>query len=123
MIYKIAFASSGGERVDRHFGQADQFVIAELDSDKEDYDIKETRSVIAPCHGGEHSVLSFEEVLEELSDVSAIVAQRVGPGAAKFIAEKDIRIYTLPTGIEEALCTLLEKKAWEVDKWQYHTKS
>ncbi len=118
MIYKIAFASSGGTRVDKHFGQADQFVIAELDSEKEDYEIRESRSVIAPCHGGEHSVISFEEVLDVLSDVSAIVAQRVGPGAAKFIEERNIRIYTLPTGIEETLCKLLEDRAWEVDKWQ-----
>lgn len=43
MAYKIAFASSDGIHVDRHFGGASQFVIAEIENGT--WTITETRSV------------------------------------------------------------------------------
>lgn len=123
MIYKIAFASSDGARVDSHFGAADRFYIVTLDTEKEDYEITENIEARPPCSGGQHEVSKFEAVLESLSDVSAIVAQRVGPGARKFIEEKGKAVYQIPLDIEQAVCLLMEEKQWEVDKWLSHTKS
>lgn len=123
MIYKIAFASSDGVRVDSHFGAADRFYIVRLDTEEEDYEITGSIEARPPCHGGWHEVSKFETVLEQLSDVSAIVAQRVGPGARKFIEEKGKAVYQIPLDIEQAICLLMEEKQWEVDKWLSHTKS
>lgn len=123
MIYNIAFASSDGVRVDSHFGAADRFYIARLDTEKEDYDITESRDTRPTCHSGEHEISGFAATLELLSDVSAIVAQRAGPGAKKYIEERGIAVYQIPLEIEQALCLFLEEKQWEVDKWQSHTKS
>ena len=39
MIYQIAFASSDGVNIDRHFGAAEKFYIAQLDTEKEDCEI------------------------------------------------------------------------------------
>ena len=87
MVYKIAFASSDGVRVDSHFGSAERFYIVTLDTEKEEYDITGQTEVRPPCNGGWHEVSKFGAVLEQLNDVSAIVAQRVGPGAKKYIEE------------------------------------
>ena len=123
MIYKIAFASSDGVRIDRHFGAADKFFIAEIDTEKEDYELKESRDAVPPCDGGTHSISKFETVTDTLSDVSAIVAQRIGPGALQFVREHGKAAYQIPLDIEQALCLLLEEKQWEADKWRSHTKN
>ena len=123
MIFKIAIASSDGVRTDRHFGQADEFCIYSLDTEKEDCDIKGYIDVKPPCSGGWHEVSKFEAVLTQLSDVSAIVAQRIGPGALQFIREQGKAAYQIPLTAEQALCLLIEEKQWEVDKWRSHTKS
>ena len=123
MKYKIAFASSDGVRIDRHFGAADRFYIAELDTEKEDYELTESRDALPPCNGGSHDISRFDAVIETLSDVSAIVAQRIGPGALQFIREHGKSAYQIPLDIEQALCLLLEEKQWEADKWRSHTKN
>lgn len=123
MYYKIALASSDGVRVDSHFGAADRFYIVTLDTEKEDYEITESIEARPPCNGGWHEVSKFEAVLEDLSDVSAIVAQRIGPGALQFIKDKGKAAYQIPLDIEQVICLFLEEKQWEVDKWRSHTKS
>ena len=123
MVYKIAFASSDGVRVDSHFGSAERFYIVTLDTEKEEYDITGQTEVRPPCNGGWHEVSKFGAVLEQLNDVSAIVAQRVGYGAQDHITQKGIAVYQMPLQIEQALCLLMEEKQWEVDKWLSHTKS
>ncbi len=123
MIYRVAVASSDGENVNEHFGRAERFFIGELDTDKEDFELIGQRDVKPSCHGGEHEVSGFAAALETLSDVSAIVVQRAGPGAKKYIEEQGIRLYQIPLSIEQAICLLMEEKQWEADKWQYHTKN
>lgn len=123
MIFKIAIASSDGVRTDRHFGQADEFYIYSLDTEKEDCELLGKREVCPACHGGEHQVGSFDDVLAVLTDVSAIVAQRVGYGAESYLKSHGKAVYQIPLDIEEALCILLEEKRWEADKWQLHTKN
>lgn len=123
MIYRIAFASSDGVRIDKHFGAAEKFFIADLDTEKEDYELIENRDAIPPCNGGDHEISKFDAVIKTLRDVDAIVAQRIGPGAEQFIKEHGIAAYQIPLEIEQALCLLLEEKQWEVDKWRSHTKN
>ncbi|ADU22919.1 NifB/NifX family molybdenum-iron cluster-binding protein [Ruminococcus albus] len=123
MIYKIAFASSDGENINEHFGAAKKFYIAEIDTEKDDYDIGGHVDVKPSCNGGQHEVSGFAAALDALGDVSAVVAQRAGPGAKKYIEEQGIRVYQIPLSIEQALCLLMEEKQWEVDKWRSHTKN
>jgi predicted Fe-Mo cluster-binding NifX family protein len=123
MIYRIAFASSDGVRIDKHFGAAEKFFIADLDTKKEDYELIENRDAIPPCNDGDHEISKFDAVIKTLRDVDAIVAQRIGPGAEQFIKDHGIAAYQIPLEIEQALCLLLEEKQWEVDKWRSHTKN
>lgn len=124
MVFKIAFASNDGENVNEHFGAARRFYIAQLDKEKEDYEISgEYREVTPSCKGGFHETDAFAAILKELDDVDVIVAQRAGPGAKKYIQEKDKKIYEIPLTIEQALCLLLEEREWEVSKWLSHTRN
>lgn len=123
MIFNIAFASTDGVNVNEHFGRAEKFYIFRLDTDSEDYEPAGIREVCPSCHGGEHDVSGFAAAAEILSDVSAVVAQRAGPGAVRFMAEQGIKVYQIPLTAEQALCLLMEEKQWEVDKWRYHTKN
>ena len=123
MIYRIAFASSDGENVDTHFGQADRFVIGALDTEKEDLALEGIRDVLPSCDNGEHNVDRFAAAIGKLADVSAVVAQRIGPGARKYVEEHGIAVYQIPLSIEQAVCLLMEEKQWEVDKWRSHTKN
>ena len=123
MIYRLAFASNDGENVNEHFGSADRFMIGELDTEKEDFELVGQRETAPSCRGGEHEVSGFAATLEILSDVSAVVAQRAGPGARKYIEERGIKVYQIPLSIEQAVTLLMEEKQWEVDKWLSHTKN
>ena len=123
MEHLIAFASSDGVHIDRHFGAAHRFYLAKLDTEKEDYDIIGYRDTEPACQDGGHEISGFDAVLDALGNVSAIVAQRVGYGAQDHITQKGIAVYQMPLQIEQALCLLLEEKQWEVDKWLSHTNS
>lgn len=123
MIYQIAFASSDGVNIDRHFGAAEKFYIAQLDTEKLDCDIVAQKEVSPACNGGSHDISGFDNVLEALEGVSAVVAQRIGYGAREYVAHKGIAVYQMPLQIEQALCLLMEEKQWEVDKWLSHMKN
>ena len=123
MVYRVAFASSDGVRTDCHFGAAERFYIAEIDTKKSDYSITGFTEVRPPCNGGWHEVSKFGAVMEALKDISAIVASRVGPGARDFIKDSGKAVYQIPLDIEQVLCLFMEEKQWEVDKWLSHTKN
>ena len=123
MIYRLAFSSSDGENVNEHFGRAKKFSIGELDTDKEDFELIEQREVKPSCNDGEHNIDSFAAAMVALSDVSAVIVQRAGPGARTYIEEHGIRVYQIPLTIEQAVCLLMEENQWEVDKWRSRTKS
>ena len=123
MNYLIAFASSDGVNIDSHFGAAESFYIARLDTQKLDCDIIGQRTVTPACSGGSHELSGFDAILDTLCDVSAIVAQRAGYGAREYISQKGIAVYQMPLQIEQAICLLMEEKQWEVDKWLSHTKN
>lgn len=123
MIYRIAFASTDGENINNHFGRADNFYIAELDTESEEYDILESRDVSPACSNGDHTVGGFYDMISVIPDVSAVVATRIGPGAAQFLQDNNIKSYQIPLTIDEALCYFLENKIWEGDKWLLHIKT
>ena len=70
MKYLVAFASSDGVNIDRHFGQADRFYIAELDTEKEDYELTGSVEVSPSCHGGQHELSGFEKAVKALSRIT-----------------------------------------------------
>lgn len=86
MAYRIAVTSSDGEKIDQHFGQADQFDIIEVDEQKNVWKKIETRSAVigkdvvvicgTSCGGHRHD--SIEEVINLLADCKYILTGKIG---------------------------------------------
>ena len=123
MIYTVGFASSDGENVDTHYGHARRMIVYEIDTSADDYREIDDRLILPPCMGGEHSIEGLRSAAESLSDLSAVVVQRIGPGAKKSLEEIGVKAYAIPITVEKALCLLMEEKQWEVDKWRSHLKN
>ncbi len=123
MIYRIAFASSDGRVIDRHFGHADKFYIYDIDTQNGSYAFEKETYVTPPCNGGEHEDFSFEAVLDRLGDVQAVIVKRIGAGASIFLEQRGIAVYQAPFGVEDILEKIVTDKTWEEDQWQFHTRS
>jgi len=104
MTVKIAFASSTGLFVDEHFAKADVFYIYAKSADKFIFDEKR----VCRCPGG-HDTKSFDAILLLLSDCTAIFVNRIGPGAARYLIEKGVRVFDAPYPIETVLVQVNKK--------------
>lgn len=123
MAYRVAVASSDGIVVNQHFGHADRFHIVELHPEDGTHQYVETRQVQHVCRGHEHHEADFDRVLEALSDVQAILVARIGQGASDYLERKGMLVYEAPYLIDPVLDKIVQDKLWEVDAWQYPTKS
>jgi predicted Fe-Mo cluster-binding NifX family protein len=94
--------------IHRHFGHAEQFQI--VDTDGETYTTAEIRIVEAPCTAGGHSVAAFDAVLNILSDCEAVAVAVIGPGAAEYLTEKNMRVFAGPGLVEEVMRSILSQK-------------
>lgn len=104
MAEKIALASSDGLFVNEHFAQASVFYIYENSGDK--FDFLEKR--VCRCPGG-HDTKSFDAILLLLADCTAIFVNRIGPGAARYLIEKGVRVFDAPYPIETVLVQVNKK--------------
>ena len=123
MIFRIGAASSDGIVINEHFGHAESFHIIDLDTDNGKWKYAQTRNVTACCCGGSHEENSFERVIDELGDISALLVSRIGDAAANYVESKGIVVYEAPYPIDALIEKILNSRLWEVDKWQYHMTS
>ncbi len=123
MKFRVAVASTDGIVINQHFGHAEKFHIAELDTDTLTYQYLESRNVQRVCQGHEHSEHSFDAVLETLSDVQAILVAKIGQGASDYLEQHGMLVYESPFLINAVIEKILKDKIWEVDAWQSHTKN
>lgn len=86
MSYKIAAASSDGERVDRHFGHADLFYIAEV-ADDETYQLTGKRTLKSPCRHGIHDLQEMQKAVEVIADCRYVLCEAIGAGAATVLEQ------------------------------------
>ena len=123
MLYRVAIASTDGIIINQHFGHTERFHIVELNTDTLDYQFIESRTVERVCQGHYHEEKAFDAVLSVLSDVQAILVQKIGQGASDYLESKGIRVYTAPFPIEPVIQKILKDKFWEVDSWLSHMKN
>ena len=99
---KIAAASTDGIHINEHFGRAAFFRIYEL-TDKS-CDFLEVRDAVAVRqHMREHDKSDFDRLVELLSDCDAVLAVRIGEGAAAYLIEKGLRVFEASGPIEAVL--------------------
>lgn len=114
MAYKIAVATSDGINIDTHFGRADSFSIFSVNDDGS-FEELENRAAVKACSGGcsdapkkgEGSYQSEDSALlaaaENLRDVEYVLAARIGPGAVRALAVKNITAFDIVMPIDEAV--------------------
>lgn len=111
MKYRAAFASSDGLVVNRHFGQADRFLIADIDEEGDCVDIIEHRIVgQSVCEGYRHSEEKMAALADRLADCRVVFAARVGPGAQEFLKNRGIQGISMPYPIRDLTDALLHAK-------------
>lgn len=98
MAFRVAAASSDGKTVDLHFGEADSFYIYDLD--KTGFSFLEKRG-LERVFG--HSAQEFDKVSLLLGDCSAVLIAKIGPGAARYLLEKGLRVFEAPYSISAVL--------------------
>jgi len=99
---KIAFTTSTGEMIDRHFGQSDSFQIWEVGPD--------AASFLETVNVGEHGSDEEDKIsarAKVLSDCAIVYTMQIGgPAAAKLVAQK---IHPMKTGSEVSLKETVER--------------
>ena len=106
MSFRVAVASSDGKFVNQHFGMASQFLIFEVD-DQREYKFLELRENTPACSVEGHSDDSLARSVELISDCKAVLVSHVGPGAVDVLASQGIETYIAPIFIDEALKELI----------------
>lgn len=95
---RVAAASTDGRTVDLHFGQAQEFYIYDVGESGwrfvERRDIKRTLV---------HDTAEFDKVRLMLNDCEAVLVSRIGPMAAEYLLEKDLRVFETPYPVGEVL--------------------
>ncbi len=123
MKFRVAVASTDGIVINQHFGHAEKFHIAELDTDENTWQYLESRTVTRVCQGHEHSEPSFDAVLKTLCDIQAVLVAKIGNGASDYLENHGMLVYESPFLIDAVLEKILKDKIWEVDAWQSHMKN
>jgi predicted Fe-Mo cluster-binding NifX family protein len=105
MSYRVAVASSDGKFVNRHFGQAEQFLIFEISEGNHKY--VETRSTAPLCNDQEHSDDRLAGIVKLISDCQVVLVARIGPGALSGLQSQGIQAQVIPDFIDAALQALI----------------
>ncbi|MDR0851941.1 MAG: dinitrogenase iron-molybdenum cofactor biosynthesis protein [Clostridiales Family XIII bacterium] len=107
--HRLALATTDRLTIYKHFGQADEFQIVDIDAEG-GYTFIESRKVVPACSRGEHSEDGFDAVLDLLSDCEALIVGKIGPGAAEYVTTRGIRVFQGAGTVEKILSTLISKK-------------
>ena len=104
-IHRVAVATTDGKMVNEHFGRALSFHIYDVDA--VGWTLVEKREVKPLCEsGGGHTSDGLLSCAASLSDCAAVVAVKIGGGARRTLASKDISVFEQPDSIENVLTKL-----------------
>lgn len=109
MSYRIAIASSDGESVNQHFGQAKSLLIYEIDA--EDADFIEDREIKLIPGEAAHSDGNMNIFAKALSDCSAIFVRRIGARSAQYLHARNIRTFEVDFSLNRIVTTLIRNQA------------
>jgi len=99
---RVAFTSSDGTAVDRHFGAAEAFAIWEVDADR-----AELVELVSLASFGEDAEDRIALRVEVLRGCTLVFTQQIGgPGAARLVAR---HIHPLKSPGTEAVTTLVAR--------------
>jgi len=103
---RVAVTSGQGQKVDLHFGHADQFLVFDITAGPAEF--LEARHV----ESGEEDFEGLEDldaVVDLLSDCQVVVSRRVGPHARARLDARGIRAVESSDTVLESLAQLREQ--------------
>jgi len=110
--FRIAAASTDGKTINEHFGEAESFLIYDIDASGWKYiEKREVKPLCGSieCHSCEgNNDDSLSASVKALADCTAVVAERVGPTGRRALALNNITVFEQPDDIENALTKLAQ---------------
>lgn len=100
---RIAIASSDGIVVNRHFGKAEKFYIAEADTSDYSYKIVEEREVTPVCKVEGHDDDALALAVKNLSDCRYLIVSRIGFRAKDACEAGGLVVYEIPVTFDRAV--------------------
>ncbi|MDR1942251.1 MAG: hypothetical protein LBQ47_07980 [Endomicrobium sp.] len=88
---KIALASSDGKFIDKHFGKAESWRIAELNTQTKEYREIEIRQTPKLCQENGHSAQTLAELIKILSDCKYVFVLKIGIWIVSELKSKGIK--------------------------------
>ena len=108
MAYRIAIASSNGESVDQHFGQAENFLIYEITDNGVNF--IEDREVGAASNGKEHSDIGLNRVVDALYDCKAVFVLKIGMKASRYLNQRGLKSFEVDYSLHHIFTILLKNQ-------------
>ncbi|MDR1224754.1 MAG: hypothetical protein LBL07_18045 [Tannerella sp.] len=105
---RIAIASSDGNTVDLHFGQATSLLIYEIGDEKVDF-IEEREVRLIPGEAA-HAEANMEIFAGALHDCSAIFVRRIGQRSLRYLFERKITAFEVTFSLNHIFNTLLKNR-------------
>lgn len=107
MGFKVAFGSSDGKVVNKHFGRCEQFYIIEIENST--FRFVETRQAQPPCIDGVHKDGVLQSAAENLNDCRFVIVSKIGPSAQAALFQNQIEVIEYNSFIEEAAKLLISE--------------
>jgi predicted Fe-Mo cluster-binding NifX family protein len=108
MSYRIAIASSNGESVDQHFGQAQNFLIYQVSS--KGIDFVEDREVQLVQSETPHSEENLERLVKLLEDCSAVFVLKIGARSSGYLQLHHISVFEVDFSLNHIFTTLIKQE-------------
>ncbi|MDR1454235.1 MAG: hypothetical protein LBJ01_01165 [Tannerella sp.] len=108
LSYRIAIASSDGDTVNLHFGQATNLLIYEIGEEKVDF--IEDRKVELVAGEAAHAEANMEIFVDALRDCSAIFVRRIGERSLRYLRERNITAFEVNFSLNHIFNTLLKNR-------------
>ncbi|MDR2847674.1 MAG: hypothetical protein LBV39_01075 [Bacteroidales bacterium] len=108
MSYRIAIASSNGESVDQHFGQAQNFLIYQVGSTGVDF--VEDREAQLTQSKTPHWEENLKRLVKLLEDCSAIFVLKIGARSSRYLQLHNISIFEVNFSLNHIFTTLIKKQ-------------
>ncbi|MDR1153798.1 MAG: hypothetical protein LBL04_03735 [Bacteroidales bacterium] len=114
MPYRVAIASSDGESVNRHFGQARSFLVYEIDAGNASF-VEDREIELIPGEAA-HSDENMNIFARALSDCSAIFVRRIGARSAQYLQSRNIRTFEVDFSLNRIITALLKTRVFGNEK-------
>lgn len=103
MSYRIAVGSKDKVNVTEHFGQCQQFLIIDIDQEKEEATYVEERSTAFSAQCGEHQEEKIRHKINALKDCQIVLVNQIGGQSEKLLTLGGIIALQYQGTVDDAL--------------------